>query len=185
MAAPAYWCWLAVVGSVLPAATLAGRISSHQAPDDAAARAVRLDVVVSDSMGHAIVGLDASDFEVIDNGDRRPVESVAFHRRGGPDGAPIETDLDAQHAASQPGTRVLAFFLDEFHITHGVNAELVRRTVSDFIDEKVEQRDLVAVMRSTDSARSLRFTRDRPADGRRIAQRRHRFRATARVARTG
>jgi VWFA-related protein len=152
---------LAVIVAALTAAGLAGPAVSDQSPAPAPVPPARLDLVVSDAMGHAILGLRASDFEVIENGSPRPIANVEFHRRGGPDGSPIETDLDAQRAAGQPGTRVFAIFLDEFHITPGVNADLVRRTVADFIDEKVERRDLVAVMRPSDSATSLRFTRDR------------------------
>jgi VWFA-related protein len=73
---------------------------------------------------------------------------------------PGETDDTAAVAARQPGTRVFAFFLDELHVS-APNADLVRRTVTSFIEEKLHARDLVAVMKPFDAARSVRFTRDR------------------------
>ena len=144
---------LRLSGFVTPAA-------HEQGPAPSAAPTVRLDVVVTNESGHAIRGLQRRDFEIVENGLSRPPVSVAFHRRGGGDTSPIVSEADARRAAGQPGTRVFAFFLDEFHVSAG-HAELVRRTVADFIDEKVEPRDLVAVMKPFDPATSLRFTRDR------------------------
>ena len=63
-------------------------------------------------------------------------------------------------AAREPGTRVFAFFLDELHVSPS-SADLVRKTIAAFIDEKLEKCDLVAVMTPFDAARSVRFTRDR------------------------
>jgi VWFA-related protein len=123
-------------------------------------RAARLDVVVVDHMGHAVVGLETPDFEVFEAGVPSPVRSVEYHRRGRVVPPLGETDEDAARAAREPGTRVYAFFLDELHVSAS-NADLVRRTMAAFIDEKLEPRDLVAVMTPFDAARSLRFTRDR------------------------
>jgi hypothetical protein len=44
---------------------------------------VRLDMVVVDRMGHAVLGLQAVDFEVREDGARRQIASVEFRRRGG------------------------------------------------------------------------------------------------------
>jgi VWFA-related protein len=122
--------------------------------------AVRLDVVVTDRRGHPVIGLQAADFEVLEDGARRAITSVELHGIGGAEPRPLETDETVARAARQPGTRVFAFFLDELH-TSAASADLVRRTVMSFIGEKLETRDLVAVMKPFDAAGSLRFTRDR------------------------
>jgi VWFA-related protein len=124
------------------------------------ASAVRLDIVVVDRSGHTVLDLQAADFEVLEDGTRRPITSVEFRRLGGLDPPPVETDEAAARAARQPGSRVFAFFLDELH-TGAANADLVRRTITSFIDEKLEARDLVGVMKPFDAARSVRFSRDR------------------------
>jgi VWFA-related protein len=74
---------------------------------------------------------------------------------------PIETRLDEERAARQPGTRVFVFFLDEFHVSPGASADRARKAVADFVDEKVYERDLAAVVRPLDPVSSVRFTRDR------------------------
>src|SRR5688572_1923041 len=111
-------------------------------------------------MEHAVLGLRAPDFEVLEDGAPCPVIGVEFHRRGGADPPRVETDEDAARAARQPGTRVYAIFLDELHVAAS-NADLVRKTIASFIDEKLEPGDLVGVMKPFDAAGSLRFTRDR------------------------
>jgi VWFA-related protein len=135
-------------------------LGAQDAPWPAKAAPVRLDLVVVDRMEHAVLGLQAADFEVLEDGARRPITRVEFHRRGGADPPPIETDEAAARAARNPGTRVYAFFLDELHVS-AANADLVRKTMAAFIEEKLEKSDLVGVMTPFEAARSVRFTRDR------------------------
>lgn len=106
------------------------------AQDQSSAGAIRLDVVVSDRLGHALLGLTAPDFQVIEDGIARPVARVEFRRRGGPDPPFTETDQDAERTARQPGTRVFAFFLDELHVS-APDADLVRKTIAAFIEENL------------------------------------------------
>lgn len=150
--------WVALACVALSASTSPVQLVTHPATDSST---VRVDVVVSNPQGHAIAGLQRTDFELHAGGSRQVPISVDYRpfKRG--DASPIITEDDAIRAARQPGTRVFAFLLDEPHVSAGANAELVRRTVADFIDEKLDGGDLVAVMRPSDSAASLRFTRDR------------------------
>lgn len=125
---------------------------------------LRLDAVVTDDAGHAIVGLRASDFEVREDGAIRPVSLAEFRKvpRNSPvEVRPIDTRADEERAVREPGTRVFAFFLDEFHVAAGASADRAREAVSSFVDDKVYARDLVAVARALDSPASIRFTRDR------------------------
>jgi len=130
---------------------------------DAAAPPVRIDLVVSDKQGQPIAGLRASDFELLENGTAKPISAVQFRvtDRVTQQVSPIETAGDEERAAREPGTRVFAFFLDEFHVSGGDSADRVRRSVSDFIDQKLGPRDLAAVIRPLDPIGSIRFTRDR------------------------
>ena len=79
---------------------------------------VRIDAVVTDTRGRPVSGLRASDFELVENGTAQTLTDVEF--RTVPAAAeavpPIVTDADEVRAARQPGTRVFAFFLDDFHV---------------------------------------------------------------------
>ncbi len=125
---------------------------------------LRIDGVVTAPGGHTIRGLRASDFEVREAGESRPVSTAEFRwvpRRSTVEVFPIETRVDEERAARQPGTRVFAFFLDEFHVSPGASADRARQAVASFVDEKLFERDLAAVIRPLDAVSSVRFTRDR------------------------
>jgi VWFA-related protein len=156
--------WTRTSASLVVAVATTGLVPSapqdQPSPSRISPLVVRRDVVVTDRTGHAVLGLKAADFDVLEDGARRPIVNVAFHRRGGADPPPVETDEEAARAAREPGTRVFAFFLDELHVSPS-SADLVRKTIAAFIDEKLEKCDLVGVMTPFDAARSVRFTRDR------------------------
>lgn len=127
---------------------------------------VRIDAVVTDHQGRAILDLRPSDFELLEDGNVRPtgtIELRAVSRAGAVDTAPIETERDEQRAARQPGTRVFAFFLDEFHVTPGAGADRARAALTRFVDEQLAPQDLALVVKPLDPLHSLRFTRDRAA----------------------
>ena len=132
-------------------------------PDDAATPPIRLDAVVTDANGRAILDLRPSEFELLENGVTRPIESLQLRTlTTNPDAvAPIQTEGDEERAARTPGTRVFAFLLDEFHVTPGAAADRVRATVNEFIDQNLRPEDLAIVMRPLDSVAAIRFTRDR------------------------
>lgn len=125
---------------------------------------LRIDAVVTGPHGHPIQGLRAADFEVREDGAPRPVITAEFRwvpRHSTVEVFPIQTRLDEERAARQAGTRVFAFFLDEFHVSPGASADRAREAVASFIDDKMYERDLAAVIRSLDSVSAVRFTRDR------------------------
>jgi len=126
---------------------------------------VRIDAVVTDNRGRPVPGLRASDFQLIENGAPQTLTDVEF--RTVPEAvapiAPLATEADEIRAARQPGTRVFAFFLDEFHVTPGENADRARDAVSRFIDEQLQPQDLAVVLRPLEPLNGLRFTRDRAA----------------------
>ena len=141
----------------------AGAAGGPQTPADTP---LRIDAVVTDPQGRPILNLRPADFELLENGASRPLTAVELRTPAHPDTAaprPIETEADEARAARQPGTRVFAFLLDEFHVTPGANAERARAAVSRFIDEQLQPQDLALVMRPLDAVTGIRFTRDRTA----------------------
>ena len=124
--------------------------------------AIRLDVVVTDLQGRAILDLRPSDFELLENGAVKPLHAVELRTLPrDPDSAPVETASAEERAARQPGTRVFAFFLDEFHVSPGAAADRVRTALAEFVDQTLRPQDLAVVMKPLDSVTSIRFTRDR------------------------
>src|SRR5207247_3641402 len=95
----------------------------HGASSNAAEPAVvHLDAVASDARGRPVNNLGAGDFQILEDGTARPIESVRFINAEGtvPSGenlAPIRSQDDERTEAAHEGTRLFAIFLDEYHIT--------------------------------------------------------------------
>jgi VWFA-related protein len=123
---------------------------------------VRIDAVVTDARGRPILDLRPSDFELIENGAARPLQSVEL-RSGARDvrNTPIANASDAEQAAQQAGTRVFAFFLDEFHVSPGPGADRARDALHRFVEARLRPQDLAVVLKPLDSVTSIQFTRDR------------------------
>jgi VWFA-related protein len=150
--------------AVLLAPVVLGAYGASDVPTPQGTMPVRLDVVVTGAQGHPVEGRRASDFDVREDGVRRPLTAAEFrwiHRNSPVEVRPIETRLDEEREARQPGARVFAFVLDEFHVSPGASARRARAAVASFIDDKMYERDLAAVVRPLDSVSSVRFTRDR------------------------
>jgi VWFA-related protein len=129
---------------------------------------VRLDAVVVDSSGRAVNDLGADEFEVIEQGVPRPIESVRFVSvNGGVAGATapsrIESSDDEQVAASRQGARLFALFLDEYHVSAGSSVEGARAALLDFVDKRLGPEDLVLVVKPLDSLPNMRLMQDRAA----------------------
>ena len=139
-------------------------VPAKRMPQDGSAALLRLDVVVTDDLGGALAGLRAADFAIREDGVSRSVETAEFRwirSENFVSVPPILTRVDEEREARQPGTRVFAFLLDEFHVRPGVDSHAVRDAIASFIDEKMFARDLAVVARPLDAMQSLRFTRDR------------------------
>lgn len=135
---------------------------------------VRVDAIAADARGRIVADLAPADFEVFDDGGTRTVESVRLVRAEGsaPPGQtflPILSAADEQVEAARDGTRLFAFFLDEYHVTPGAAATRAREAVGRFVDEHLGPRDLVLVVKPLDSLITLRLTRDLEATRRAIA----------------
>jgi VWFA-related protein len=125
--------------------------------------AVRIDAVVTDAKGLPVINLRSADFELVENGAVRPLASVELRTlpATSPEASPIQSEADEERAARQPGTRVFAIFLDEFHVTAGPSGDRLRAALHRFVDEQLRPQDLAIVMKPLDPITSIRFTRDR------------------------
>jgi VWFA-related protein len=148
---------------------------SHQTSTGGPERTpARVDAIVADADGRLVADLAPADVEVFDASGARPIESVRLIRadgsaRPGETILPVLSAADEQAEAARDGTRLFAFFLDEYHVTPGVAAIRAREAVGRFVDEHLGPRDLVLVVKPLDSLIALRLTRDREAARRAIA----------------
>jgi VWFA-related protein len=136
-------------------------------PPDPVPRTVRVEAIVTDKNGAPISTLGPGDFAILDNGVAQKIESAEWYSSAPPAVGPvapaddITTDGDEARAAREHGTRLIAIYLDEYHVSAGEASDRVRHAVSRFIDEQVRARDLVAVMKPLDHLSAIRFTRNR------------------------
>ena len=101
-------------------------------------------MVVVNAGGEPIRGLAVGDFDLHDEGVPQTLDSAAPPVVEG--GAP-------------PG-RLLALFLDEYHVSAGASTTRVKEALQRFIDQELQPDDLVTVMKPLDPVRDIRFTHD-------------------------
>ncbi len=82
---------------------------------------------------------------------------------------PIENARDEAAAVQDSRTRLIALYLDEYHVNAGEDSERVRQAVTRFIDEQVRPADLLLVMKPLDAVTDIRFTRDLDAARKAVA----------------
>jgi VWFA-related protein len=152
---------------ILLASLLAIGAGATQAAIPAAAQLVYVDVIASDPGGRPVEDLRLDDFQVELDGSVETIHSVRFVRAdpGPPDEAlpPIRSREDEVAEAAREGARVVAFFLDEFHVTPGESARRARELIARFVTAEMGPRDLLLVVKPLDSLVNLRGTRDREA----------------------
>jgi VWFA-related protein len=102
---------------------------------------VRVDALAADARGHAVTDLTRDDFEVTENGTPRPIESVSF--------------------VAEPAARLVAVYLDEYHVSAGPGVARVQTALSRLIDQLPDPRDLLAVVRPLDSLPGIQLTSNR------------------------
>ncbi len=163
-------------------ATPAQTAQPQQQADDEVIRItsalVQTDVVVADKNDRIVEDLKLSDFEIYENGKRQDVKFMEFinlagdrrtegTRPGGglPETARIERDLTARDVR-----RVVAFVVDDLTIPYQ-DMIMVRQTLRDFVENKMEQGDLVAIVRTVGGKGLLQqFTADKQLLRRAISQ---------------
>jgi VWFA-related protein len=153
----------------VPAATAAA------ASPDPGSRTIRVDAIVTDKHGAPIAQLLPQDFTVLENGVEQKIDRVEWRTNTPPAVGPIappseiRNEEDERLAAKEPGTRLVAIYLDEYHVSAGPSTERVRVAVARFIDEQIRPGDLLVVMKPLDHLTEIRFTRDRDAARRSVS----------------
>ena len=106
-------------------------------------RTLRIEAIVTDKLGAPIANLRPEDFTLLDNGIAQKVDAAEWRSKRRPRVGPvapaseIKDAADEERAAREPGTRLIALYLDEYHVSAGESTERVRAAVSRFIDEQV------------------------------------------------
>ena len=124
---------------------------------------VRVDVIVSDKAGNPVEDLKQTDFEVLEDGKPQKVETFRLVKVDS--AAPVETQRsirtrdDEEVAAANEDARIFVFFLDDYHVRLG-NSMAARKPMSDFIQNNVGPRDLLAVMYPLTPIDGVTLTRD-------------------------
>jgi VWFA-related protein len=107
----------------------------------ASADTVGLDAIFTDRSNRRVRDLRASDLEIRDSGEQRLIESIDLRRAG--------------------GGRLLAIFLDEYHVSAGDNTVRVRAALRQFVDTALKPGDLVAIMKPLDPLNTIQISQDR------------------------
>ena len=139
---------------------------------------VQTDVVVTDKNDKIIKDLKLEDFELYDNGKKQELKFLEFV---GVEGANNERRAEGTHPptyvepAGNTGVsardlkRVVAFVVDDLTM-QAVDLPAVRKMMLDFVDNKMRDGDLVAIVRVVGGKGLLQqFTTDRPLLRRAIA----------------
>jgi VWFA-related protein len=117
---------------------------------------VQTDVVVTDKDERAVTDLKLSDFEVYENGKKQDIKFMEFVGVDAPPrvegtsgvtvaGRPVETDVP-RNISARDLRRVVAFVVDDLTIPFE-DLSAVRRLLTDFVDNKMRDGDLVAIVR--------------------------------------
>jgi VWFA-related protein len=116
------------------------RAAARAQGDAAAPDVIHLDAIVTDLNERPIRDLSLSDFELSDNGEGRPIDSVTLEsgRRG----------------------RLVAIFLDEYHVRAGENTVRARAALTDFVEHELRADDLVAIMKPLDRLNAIQITQN-------------------------
>jgi VWFA-related protein len=162
---------VAVAASAQAPAT--GRLALPRAQGDieprrsagTAAGIVRIDVIAADAAGRAVDNLKTADFDLREDGTSQSIDEVRFVKvdgaAGGDEPPPIRSEFDEQTEAASANSRLVAIFLDDYHVGAGATSERVREALTRFVDRDLGPRDLVTVMKPLDSVLTIRLTRDR------------------------
>ncbi|MBL8178653.1 MAG: VWA domain-containing protein [Bryobacterales bacterium] len=149
---------------------LLGQQTTSQQQDDViriTVNLVQVDAVVTDAKGRHITGLEAADFELLQDGKPQKITSFQFVRSAAPSvTAPKPADPSAPPAppvALKPDQiqRTIAVVVDDLNMSWESMA-YAQQAMKKFVDEKIQQGDLVAVVRTGAGMGALQsFTADK------------------------
>src|ERR1043166_822573 len=147
---------LSLVPCAAPAQTAAPQQQQQEEVVRITSALVQTDVVVTDKNDRVVPDLKLSDFEVYENGKRQELKFMEFVgldtgvRAEGerPDAALPESAraADARELSAKDVRRVIAFVVDDLTIPYA-DLATVRQILTDFVDNKMREGDLVAIVR--------------------------------------
>jgi VWFA-related protein len=130
---------------------------------------VQTDVVVTDKNDQIVTDLTADDFKITENGKRQEVKFAQFvSAEASPRldgnltvaGKPVDPEV-ARNLAARDLRRVFAFVVDDLTIPYE-DVGSVREMLTDFVDNKMREGDLVAIVRVVGGGGLLQqFTTDK------------------------
>lgn len=135
---------------------------------------VQTDVVVTDKNDQIIPDLKLEDFELYENGKKQSVKFMEYvgvdtGRRTEGNRPSVPTDIVREPAAKDL-KRVFAFVIDDLTVPFP-DLVYVRQALTDFVDNQMQEGDLVAIVRTVGGKGLLQqFTSDRELLRRAIAQ---------------
>ncbi len=137
---------------------------------------VRVDVIISDKNGNPVADLQASDFDVSEDGKPQKIDTFKLVKLdGGTADAlkepvkEIRNDFDEESEAARDDVRLFAIFLDDYHVRRGASLS-VRKQLSQFMQTQMGPSDMVGVMYPLESTASVRMTRNHSAVSRGLEQ---------------
>ena len=137
---------------------------------------VRVDVIISDKAGNPVADLQASDFDVSEDGKPQKIDTFKLVKLDGGTADSIKeppkeirNDFDEESEAARDDVRLFAIFLDDYHVRRGTSMA-VRSQLSRFIDTQIGPSDMVGVMYPLEATGSVRMTRNHSAVSRGLQQ---------------
>ena len=125
----------------------------------------QLDAVITDAQGRPLLNLKPDDLELREDGVVQPIQTLEFRSmpraRSAVEPRAIASELDEKAEAQRAGVRLIAVFLDEYHVSAANTARVREAMVRLF--EELRPDDLVVVMKPLDSLAAIRLTRDHAA----------------------
>ncbi len=129
--------------------------------------AVSVDAIVSDKQGRPVTDLKAEDFEIIEN--KKPQAIQTFKLIKVDEAAPVESSFvhdissmdEQQRETGRDDVRVLAIFLDDYHVRVG-NSLVIKQQLAKFVSQ-LTQHDLVAIMYPLTPVTGITFSRNHEA----------------------
>src|SRR5262249_22796158 len=138
---------------------------------------VQLDAVVVDKSGKIVKGLTQDDFELYEGGKKQQISFLEFVEAGGmgralgpgQPGAVPPKESSRQGPGEGEIRRIFAFVIDDLTI-RGTDLSLVRQMLTNFVENRMQPTDLVAIIRTVGGRGLLQtFTTDRDLLRRAIA----------------
>jgi VWFA-related protein len=130
---------------------------------------VRVDVIISDKNGNPVADLQASDFDISEDGKPQKIDTFKLIKLDGGTSESlkqppkeIRNDFDEESEAARDDVRLFAIFLDDYHVRRGASMA-VRGQLARFIDTQIGPSDMVGVMYPLEATGSVRMTRNHSA----------------------